>query len=194
MDDLALELVHVLPFRRVAFGMAVIALAHPEEICGEAQRLAGDLVDDIDGPEIGLARPARRTDAVVVADVLGEIVLLDHLAHIGADFVGGRDRRADPRLEAVAEGVQVAVGTDARIFVGPPGAAKRLLLFQRHEGGAGHLLGEVVGAADAGDAGTDDQHVEMLDFLRGGNRAGGSGDVHAFQSLFERVKRFPQIL
>jgi hypothetical protein len=187
MNDLALELRHVLPFRRVAFGMAVIALAHPEEICGEAQRFAGLLVRCLDGPQTGFARPARRIDAVVVADVFCEIVLFDHLAHIGADFVGGRDGRADPRLEAVAEGVEVAVGANARIFVGPPRSAKCLLLFQHDESGPGHLLGEVMGAADAGDAGADNQHVEMLDFLRGGNRTGGRGDVHAFQSLFERI-------
>ena len=85
------------------------------------------LADGLDGPEIALARPARVHDVVLVADVPGEIVLLDHLAHIGADLLGGRDRRPDPWLEAVAEGVQVAVGADARIFVRPPGAAKRLL-------------------------------------------------------------------
>ena len=37
MDDRALELGHVLPLRRIALGVAVIALAHPEEIGGEAQ-------------------------------------------------------------------------------------------------------------------------------------------------------------
>jgi hypothetical protein len=45
---------------------------------------------------------------------------------------------------------------------------KRLLLFQHDEGRAWQLLGQVIGAADAGDAGADDQHVEMLDLLRGG--------------------------
>jgi hypothetical protein len=93
MDDRALELVHVLPFRRKAFGVAIVALAHPEEVRGEALRFARHLVDGVDGPEIGLARPARMRDVVVVANVLAEIVLLDHFAHVGKDLFRGRDRR-----------------------------------------------------------------------------------------------------
>ena len=53
-------------------------------------------------------------DAVVVADVAAEVVLVDHLAHVLQDLGRGRDRRAGPGLEAVAEGVEVAVGADAR--------------------------------------------------------------------------------
>ena len=48
-----------------------------------------------------------------VADVAAEIVLVDDLAQVAEDLGGGRDRRAGPRLEAVAEGVEVAVGADA---------------------------------------------------------------------------------
>ena len=70
---------------------------------------------------------------MLVADVAGEIVLLDHLAHVFQDLGGAGDRRDGPRLEAVAEGVQVAVGADAGIAVGAPGAAKGLLGFQRDE-------------------------------------------------------------
>ena len=67
-----------------------------------------------------------------------------------------------PRLEAVAEGVQVAVGADAGIAVGAPGAAEGLLGFERDEARARALRGEVIGRADAGDAGAGDQDVEML--------------------------------
>ena len=35
-----------------------------------------------------------RDDRVAVADVAGEIVLLDDLAHVGEDLGRGRDRRA----------------------------------------------------------------------------------------------------
>jgi hypothetical protein len=47
----------------------------------------------------------------------------------------------------------------------------------------------MIGAADTGDAGADDQHVEMFDLFRGRDGAGGRGDVHLFQSLFERLYR-----
>ena len=116
----------------------------------------------LDGPEILLARPARVQDAMLVANVFGEIVVLDHLVHVGADFGGGRDRRPDPWLEAVAESMQIGIGADARIFVGPPGAAKGLLHLEDHEARAWHLGAQMPGAADAGNAGADDQHVEMF--------------------------------
>jgi hypothetical protein len=51
----------------------------------------------------------------------------DDLAHIGENFRGGGDRRAGPWLEAIAEGVKIAVGADAGIAVGQPGAAKAFL-------------------------------------------------------------------
>ena len=86
MDDRALELGHVLPLRRIALGVAVIALAHPEEIGGEAKLLAGVGARGLDGPEIFLARPFRRGDGVLIADVRREIVLLDHVAHVFQDF------------------------------------------------------------------------------------------------------------
>ena len=48
-----------------------------------------------------------------------------------------------------------------------PGAAEALLRFEHDEARAGALVGQVIGAADAGDAGADDQHVEMLARPRG---------------------------
>src|SRR5712664_2909642 len=115
MYDATLELVHVPPFGRVAFGVPVIALAHPQEIRREGRGLAAVGPDRFDGPEIALARPARALDPVSVADMPSKIVLFDDVAHVGHDFRGGCDRRADPRLEAVAEGMEIAVGADAGI-------------------------------------------------------------------------------
>ena len=50
VDDAALEVVHALPLRRVALRVAVVALAHPQEVGGEAQRLAGVGARGVDGP------------------------------------------------------------------------------------------------------------------------------------------------
>src|SRR3954469_5926159 len=115
---------------------------------------------------------------MAVADVATEIVLLDHVAHVGEDLLSARDGRPDPRLEAVAEGVQVAVGADAGIAMRSPGAAKALLAFQNDEARIGHLLGELIGAADAGDAGTDDQHVDMLGRMGRRSLPNRRNDVH----------------
>ncbi len=92
-----------------------------------------------------------------------EVVLVDHLAHVGEDLVGGGDRLADPRLEAVAERVEIAVGADAGILVGQPGAAEALELLEHDERLLGALVLQVVRRADTGDAGADDQDVEVFD-------------------------------
>ena len=127
MDDAALEVGHARPLGRVALGVAVVALAHPQEAGGDAEAARRCRCARLDGPAVVGARPGRRGDAVAVADVAGEVVLLDHLAHVVQDLVGGGDRRAGPRLEAIAEGVEVAVGADAGIAVGEPRAAEALL-------------------------------------------------------------------
>src|SRR3984893_19116250 len=119
--------------------------------------------------------------------MLFEPVFGDDFAHIGADLRRGRDRRSGPGLEAVAEGVKVAVGADAWIFMGPPGAAKTLLLFEPDECRAGELLGQMIGAAHAETAGADNEDVEMLDGLRGGHGAEGSGHVHCIFVRLERI-------
>ena len=103
---------------------------------------------------------------MAIADVAREVVILDHLAHIVQDLLGGGDRRAGPGLEAVAEGEEIAVGADPGKFVREPGPAEALLRLKHHEAGARELLDQVIGAADARDAGTDDQHIKVLDLLR----------------------------
>ncbi len=49
-----------------------------------------------------------------------------------------------------------------------PGAAEGLERFENDEALVRALLLEVIGRADAGDAGADDQHVEMFGLLRSG--------------------------
>src|SRR5579883_2124815 len=183
MDDAAAELLHAGPFRRVAFGMPIIAMAHPEEVRGEGDALTAVDLLCFNGPETGLAGPLRRQDTMPVANVFRETVLPDHLAHIRENFRCSRDRRPDPGLEAVAEGMQIGIGADTGIFVREPGAAKALLRFQDHKARIRQLPGQVIGAADAGDAGADDQHIEMFGCGGSGNRAGGF-DIHCcFWSL-----------
>ena len=138
MHDAALEVAHARPIPACSLRNGDSSPGTSRGSSRYDDLLAAVGLLGLDGPEILLARPARRQDPVLVADVPGEIVVLDHLAHIGADFVGGRDRRPDPGLEAVAEGVEIAVGADARIFVRPPGAAERLLRLQDDEARAGH--------------------------------------------------------
>src|SRR5271165_5384821 len=162
VNDPALELLHPRPFRRIALRMAIVTLAHPEEIRRETDRLAGVAADALDGPKIVAARPMRRIDLVPIADVPAEVVILDDFAEIGEDLGTRRDRRADPWLETIAEGVEVAIRPNTRIPVGHPRAAEALLSVEYHEACARALLGEVIAAADPGDPGPDDDDIEML--------------------------------
>jgi hypothetical protein len=157
--------------------MAIVALAQEEETRGEPHRLAGVGAHGVDGPAVVCAGPARAVDPVTVANVAGQIVLVDDLAHVLEDLGSRGDGRADPRLEAIAERIEVAVGADPRESMGDPGPAEALLGLEHDETGAGALLREVVRGADAGDAGTDDQHIEML-HLRARLRGARLGRVH----------------
>ena len=182
VNDRALEGLDAIPLRRIALRMTVIALAHPQEVRGHCDGLAGIGPRRGDRPQIVSAGPVRLRDLVPIADVAGEVVLIDDLAHVAQNLRGGGDRRAQPWLEPITEGMQVAVGANARVAVGDPGAAEGLLRFQDNEARAGALLRQVPGAAHPGDTGADDQDVEVF-----GLRRRRPGDcrrvVHGFRSL-----------
>ena len=127
VNDLALVVRHPNPFRRVAPRVPVIALAHPEEIGGEPETFAGIRPARLERPKILAARPACRRDLVTITDVAAEIVLVDDFAHVAEDLGSRGDWRTGPWLEAIAEGVEVAVGADAGIAMRGPCAAKGLL-------------------------------------------------------------------
>jgi hypothetical protein len=75
--------------------------------------------------------------------------------------------------------VEVAVGADAGVFVGDPGAAEGFLCFEHDKAGAGALGGEVIGPADSRDAGTDNKNIEMVGNGLGGVASQGEDVVHA---------------
>ena len=133
MDDQAPEALHARPRRLVADGVPVVALAHVEEAGGDRERLTARRVGAGHRPATECARPFGGGDRVVVTDVAGEVVLVDHLAHVGEDLVGLGDRLAAPRLELVPEGVQVAVGTNARVRVRDPRPAETGLGVEHRE-------------------------------------------------------------
>ncbi len=165
VHDHALEAVHAVPPGPVGLGVVVVALAHPQETGGEPQPLSGVAPGDLDGPPAVLGGPARRGDPVLVADVLAEVVLVDDLVEVGEDLLARSDRRAAPRLEPVAVGEQVAVGTHARVPMGPPGSAPVVLRVQDDEGPVGELISQVVRGSDAGDTGADDEDVDVTGVL-----------------------------
>ena len=100
---------------------------------------------------------------MVEPDVAVDAVLGNRLAKVREDLVAAGDRvLVPPRLELVAEGVQVGVRADAGIGEQVPGAARRAARLQDRVRLARLLLLQVVGGADAGDACADDQHVDVV--------------------------------
>ena len=77
------------------------------------------------------------------------------------DCAVGEDFHILPRTELEAEGVHVGVRTDAGIAEQVPGAAQPLASLQHGDGLVRQRGLQVAGRADAGQAGTDDQDVEM---------------------------------
>jgi len=144
VNDPPPKILHAVPFGHEAFRMPIVTLAHPQEVRGHGNRLCAVDLFGFDGPEVLPARPVRAQNPVPVANMSCEIVVLDHLAHIAQNFLSACDRRTDPRLEAIAEGVEVTVGANTGIAMRPPGSAKTLL---DHKARSGKLRRQVIGAA-----------------------------------------------
>src|SRR5665213_546632 len=117
------------------------------------------------------------------ADVAVDPVLCRGLADVLADRVPVGDRLvAGPRLERVAERVQIGVRADTRIAEQVPGAAEVVAGLENRVA-LGRMCGlQVVRGADTGDAGSDDQHVEMV---RGKGSCGGHTSIVPGQTAFE---------
>lgn len=146
----------------MALLMAVITLAHPQEVGGIVGNLAAVQAPRLDQPQLFRAAPGGTQDLVLVANVPVDAVVFNGFLQVVEDGVGLGNGLARPGLEAVAEGVQIAVGTHPRVGVLAPGTAEGRLVFQQHKGLAGAFFPQVVGGADTGNTGADDQYVKML--------------------------------
>ena len=87
--------------------VVVIALAHPQKVAGKVESSAVGLARRRYCPLVILSRPAAVGNSVTVANVSCNIVFLDYLAHVLQDCLGASDGCIGPRLEAIAEGIQV---------------------------------------------------------------------------------------
>ena len=166
MNNLALEVVGALEVGLVATLIAVIARAHVQEVARESCRclLGADL--DVDGPGARLRGPLGTGHHVFVIDALIDVVFCGGFTQILQDRGTIGDRLCfGPRLEAVAQGVHVAVGTYARITEQVPGAAKVLASFQDREASLGARLLQEVTGADSGDSSAHNQDVYMYCFI-----------------------------
>src|SRR5262249_61814970 len=70
VNDAPFEILHSTPFRRVAVGMTVVSLTHPQKIPSETHCFAGVGPRTFERPELVAARPAGHRDCVPIADVM----------------------------------------------------------------------------------------------------------------------------
>src|SRR5581483_5422780 len=155
MNDLALEALHAGPARHVSGVVIIIAGAHLQEVAA-----IGDLVAlgafDIEGPARLRRRPGCALDLVPVTDLAVDAVVPRGLVEIIGDRL-----LAAPGPEAVAERVHIGIGANAGITEQVPGAAERFAPFQDDEGLFRTVALQVIGNANPGEAGTDDDDVEI---------------------------------
>ena len=171
MDDGAAEVSAAREFRGVAARVVVITAAHEQHIAGQTRTLTRAAFH-LDGPARVGAGPPRRPHALAEADVLIETALGGRFLHIGQDRrpIGDRFRR-QPGLGVIAHGVHVAVRAYARIAEQIPGTTDNITTFENRKGLAWTLVLQLSGGADAGQTGTNDDHVEMFHARGLANRA-----------------------
>ena len=163
MHDAARETLGARELRRVAFGVVVVAAAHEQEVAREAHRLALRPALRCHGPARVLRRPRSALHAMPEADALVDAVRLRGVLQVFENRRPVGDRlRVRPRTERVAERVHVRIGADAGIAEQVPRAADVGAAFQDRVGLARAALLQMTAGADAGNAGADDQDVDMF--------------------------------
>ena len=178
VHDLTAESVATRELRGVALVVAVVPACAEDPVRTELHQFLGVVRGaealDVDRPARVIARPGRAENLVVEPDFGVDVVLRDGLAQVGQNLVRRRDGiLVAPRLELVAEGVQIGIRSNPGIPEQIPRAAGCAARLEDGVGPAGVILLQVVRGADAGDAGADDQDVDVLD---AGGGVGHGGD------------------
>ena len=123
---------------------------------------------------------SRPHDAMAEADVSVDAALARRVAHVVQDRGPVRDRLGvRPRAERVAEGEHVGVRTDAGVAEEVPGPADGVARLEDRVRLARQLVLEVVRRADPGQAGTDDQDIEMV-----AGHESGEGGIRTHEAAF----------
>jgi hypothetical protein len=147
--------------RRVARLVVEVAAAQVEKAGRDHDRFA--VADGVHRPAGVLGGPGRALHLAPEADVPVDAGLGGGIANVAEDCRAVRDRLGlRPRPEPVAEGVHVGIGPHPGIpkqIPRPPDGGARLKNRVRLAR-EGRL--QVVGGADAGQAGADDQHVDVV--------------------------------
>jgi hypothetical protein len=165
VHDLTAEVLSPLEVRGVPGGVVVVPGGGEQHGAGGVELHAVARPFDRDGPACLLGGEVRAEHPVPEVDVPAEVVLVDRLLQVVQDLVAVGDRVVlGPRLEPEAERVQVGIRPDAGISEQVPRSADRVAAVDDGEGLARLPGRQVAAQADAGQAGADDQHVDVLEF------------------------------
>ena len=161
--------------RRVAGLVTVVAGAQHQHAAAQLHRLGLLAALHLQGPQ-GLGTiPLGAQHPVAVADKAVDAMLAGGVLDVAADRRAvGDGLWIGPGTEAVAEGVHVRVGADAGVAEQVPGATQGGAPLENGQALVRALAPEVAGGADAGQAGANDQDIQVFDGHAGSSGHGGS--------------------
>src|SRR6476659_6159068 len=160
MDDAARKLVLAGPCGPVTFSVIVIAARKIEEAA------AVETAVRFHCPARVRRRPVRAHDVLAEANPVEDAEFARRLFDIIADrFPADDGEVAAPRAEREPQGEHVRIGSHARISEQVPGAADSIPGFEGQPALSRAALLQSVSGADTGNAGPDDQHVDVLTYL-----------------------------
>src|SRR4029077_12971025 len=143
--------------------VAVVASASVEKVAGVADGLAGLITLRFDNPARVFGRPRRRERALPESDVAIDAEFTRSIAHILQNARPVADvLNLLPWAEGISERVHVGVGAHAGIAEQVPSAANLRSRFEDDVALAGTTRLETVSRADAGESGSDNDHVEVF--------------------------------
>ena len=178
MDDLAAEALGARELGRVALVVAVVAAADVEEAAGQlrpSRRSSPRSTSTVQRASARRPAGAARRDGRSGSARRSRTRSRSRGRSSRIDGPVGDRLRLRPGPERVAEREHVGVRADARVAEQVPGAADRLARLEDRVALAGALGLQVVGGADAGEAGADDQDVEVLGSLIAIGESGEGG-------------------
>ena len=141
--------------------MVVITLAHPQEVTGKNNLATICCPCCCYRPFVLGAGPVALGDTVPVTDMLTDVIFFDDLAHIGEDGLGAGNGYPCPRFESIAEGVEVRVRADTRVFVSLPGTTEGVFHFEDAVALIGALLLQMIGFTDPRNSCANNQHIKI---------------------------------
>src|SRR5215469_14852770 len=171
--------------------VTIVAGASVEKIAGEVDGRGVFSGLDVEMPERIVRRPRSGEHAMMKANAAVNAELVCGFAKVLQDGGAvGDGVRGGPWAERVTEGVHVGVGADAGVAEEVPGAADRAASFEDNVGLAGTLRLQAIAGSDAGEAGSDDDNVEVL-VGHGGSKSvsrfpfqvSGCAQIHNWQPI-----------